>query len=83
LRQHTLVHRIAQRTGRSSRGAGRTLRFPYAGNGYHYEADAVRACVERGDVECAEMPLDDSIAVAETADAIRAALRASSDQEQV
>jgi predicted dehydrogenase len=71
LRQHPLVHRIAQRTGRSSRSLGRRLDYRYAGNGYHYEADEVRACIERGAGESAVMPLSDSIAVASTADMIR------------
>jgi predicted dehydrogenase len=75
LRQHALVHHIAQRTGRSSRSRGRRLGYRYAGNGYHYEADEVRACVERGAGESAVMPLDDSIAVASTADMIRKAVR--------
>ncbi|CAN5175856.1 Gfo/Idh/MocA family oxidoreductase [soil metagenome] len=71
LRQHPLVHFVAQRTGRSSRSRGRQLDAHYAGNGYHYEADEVRACVERGVVESGVMPLDDSIAVAATTDSIR------------
>lgn len=76
LRQNALVHNIAQRTGRSGRGRGAHLVHRYNGNGYHYEADEVRACVERGAVESEVMPLGDSIAVAETADSIRAAIRA-------
>lgn len=74
LRQHGLVHAIAQRLDRSSRGVGRRLDCRYAGNGYHYEADEVRSCVERGATESAVMPLNDSIAVAATADMIRSAL---------
>ena len=69
--QRGVVHRVAQITGLSSRSRGKRLNYYYAGNGYHYEADEVRACVERGAGESAVMPLDDSIAVASTADAIR------------
>jgi len=76
LRQNALVHQIAQRTGRSSRSRGKRLDFRYAGNGYHYEADEVRACVERGAQESAVMPLADSLAMASTSDAIRQAIRA-------
>lgn len=76
LRQNALVHQIAQRTGRSSRSRGKRLDFRYAGNGYHYEADEVRACVERGAKESAVMPLADSLAMAATADSIRQAIRA-------
>jgi predicted dehydrogenase len=71
LRQHGLIHQIAQRLGRSSRSAGAPLDYRYAGNGYHYEADEVRSCVQRGAVESTIMPLDDSIAVAATSEAIR------------
>jgi hypothetical protein len=81
LRQHALVHTIAQRTGRSSRSRGASLDFHYAGNGYHYEADEVRACVQRGALESAEMPLADSIQVAATADMIRSALRKESTEK--
>jgi predicted dehydrogenase len=75
MRQHPLVHQVAQRLDRSSRGRGRRFNHRYAGNGYHYEADEVRACLERGTGESAIMPLDDSIAVAATADMIRDAIR--------
>lgn len=75
LRQHGLTHGIAQRLDLSSRASGRGERYPYSGNGYQYEADEVRACVERGVGESAVMPLDDSIAVADTSDTIRDAIR--------
>ena len=75
LRQNALVHQLAQRLGRSGRSGGRQLAHPYAGNGYHYEADEVRACVERGAAESAIMPLGDSVAVAATTDTVRDAIR--------
>lgn len=75
LRQHALIHNVAQRTGRSSRSRGSSLEYRYAGNGYHYEADEVRACVQRGAGESTVMPLKDSIAVASTAETIRKTLR--------
>jgi predicted dehydrogenase len=76
LKQHGLVHRIAQAMGRSSRGRAKAQAYPYAGNGYHYEAEAVRAAIAEGKVESTVMPLDDSIAVAATLDRIRAAIGA-------
>jgi len=79
LRQHGLVHRVAQLAGLSARSRGKRLNFRYAGNGYHYEADEVRACVERGASESVVMPLDDSIAVASTADRIRETIVKSAD----
>jgi predicted dehydrogenase len=75
LRQNSRIHQVSQWTGRSSRNRGRHARFHYEGNGYHYQADEVRACVERGDVESAIMPLDDSIATVGTADTIRVAIK--------
>jgi predicted dehydrogenase len=82
LRQNALVHHIAQRTGRSSRNRGRHLAYRYAGNGYHYEADEVRACVAHGANESAVIPLSDSIAVASTADVIRHAIRNQATTEE-
>ena len=74
LRQHAAVHAIAQRAGWSSRGRERSHAHPYQGNGYHYEADEVRARVDRGEGESDVMTLDDSVAVAGTIDTIRAAI---------
>ena len=76
LRQNGTVHRIAQRLGRSTRRRGALFNHHYSGNGYHYEADEVRNCVERGQNESTIMPLDDSVAVASTSDTIRCADRA-------
>lgn len=80
LRQSGLVHQVAQRTGRSSRHSGTRHHHRYGGNGYHYEADEVRACVERGDVESAVMPLSDSLAVAATLERVREAVHTSNKE---
>jgi predicted dehydrogenase len=82
LRQHPLVHQVAQRADRSSRRRGTRHAHRYAGSGYHYEADEVRACVERGSTESSVMPLDDSIAVAVMADSIRSSIRQQPDPSQ-
>jgi predicted dehydrogenase len=71
IREHGSVHRIAQLAGLSSRSRSKRLNYCYTGNGYHYEADEVRACIKRGAGESEDMPLDDSIAVATTVDIIR------------
>ena len=71
VRQHALTHSIAQRASRSSRRRAKSYSHRYDGNGYHYEADEVRACIERGAFESTLMPLSDSIATAHTADMIR------------
>ena len=75
LRQHALVHAVAQRANRSGRSPGRAEAHRYVGNGYHYEADEVRACIGRGALESGTMPLGDSIATAATIDLIRDAVR--------
>ena len=71
LRQHALVHRVAQYASKSGRGRGQSLNYHYAGNGYHYEADEVRSCVRKGALESPTMPLRDSIAVASTTERVR------------
>ena len=40
--------------------------------GYEYEATAVMDCLERGETECAVMPLDETLAIMRTIDALRA-----------
>ena len=82
LRQNSLVHLVAQLTNRSSRGAGKRYDYRYAGNGYQYEADEVRACIRRGEIESAVMPLVDSIAVASTIDRIRVDIFAQSNRDK-
>jgi predicted dehydrogenase len=72
LREGGAAQRLAQITGLSSRAGATLRRIPYAGNGYHYQALEVAACIARGATESAIMPLADSIAVADTADRIRA-----------
>lgn len=74
IREHGFTHRLSQIAGVSSRSAGQRVNYAYRGNGFHYEAEEVRACIERGARESAVMPLSDSIAVATTADAIREAI---------
>jgi hypothetical protein len=66
---------IKLRNAQGSRSSGIGFDHRYGGNSYYYEADEVRACVERGVIESRVMPLNDSIAVAETADSIRTTLR--------
>jgi predicted dehydrogenase len=75
LRQHPLIHYVAQRARRSSRSRTSRVNFLYAGTGYHYAADEVSSCVKRGVLESPIMPLNDSIAVASLADTIRKAIR--------
>lgn len=50
-----------------------TLEFPYEGNGYNYEAAEVQRCVAAGRLESEIMPWDETLAIMETMDALRAA----------
>ncbi|MDZ4763090.1 MAG: Gfo/Idh/MocA family oxidoreductase [Chloroflexota bacterium] len=51
----------------------RVYDIPYAGNGYHYEAAEVARCLREGLTESPTMPLDETLAIMETMDTIRAA----------
>jgi predicted dehydrogenase len=61
----TLVYRDA--TGREER-----LPFPFEREGYHYEAAEVGRCLRAGLLESPTMPLDESLALMHTLDALRA-----------
>lgn len=50
-------------------------RLPFPGNGYQFELQEVTHCLQRGVLESATMPLDDSVAVLTIADRLRAAWR--------
>jgi predicted dehydrogenase len=49
-----------------------TRKFPYEGNGYNYEADEVRRCLQAGKLESDVMGLDETLSIMETLDALRA-----------
>jgi predicted dehydrogenase len=63
LRESGLAQSLQQRLHRF-RGGVRAATAPYAGNGYHYEADEVRRCIETGRAESELMPLTESLAMA-------------------
>ncbi len=52
--------------------AAETLRFDNVGNGFNYEAAAVGACIRAGLTESAVMPLDETLAIMQTMDRLRA-----------
>lgn len=56
------------RDGRSDE----TMEFAFAGNGYQFEAAEVRRCLRAGKLESHVMPLDETLAIMRTLDAIRA-----------
>ena len=48
------------------------IEVPYVGNGYNYQAAEVHRCLKEGLTESPNMPLDETISIMETMDAIRA-----------
>jgi predicted dehydrogenase len=78
LRESGPALRLAQWLGTSTQARKtKTTKHLFAGNGYQYQAIEVADCIARGAIESSIMPLADSVAVARSADAIRAAIRTS------
>jgi predicted dehydrogenase len=48
-----------------------TIKRPIEGNGYNYEAAEAMACLRAGKLESDVMPLDETLAIMETLDAVR------------
>jgi len=58
-------------TRRSPGGTEETVELPYLGNGYAHEAMEVMDCLRAGRTESDVMPLDESLSIMKTLDAIR------------
>ncbi len=61
----SLFHRPVQ-------AADIALDLPHSSNGYEYEAAEVMACLRAGRLESAIMPLDETLSIMQTLDAVRA-----------
>jgi predicted dehydrogenase len=75
IKQHPLVNSIANRVRplADALASRRNLRVvPYAGSGYHYQAAEVMRCLRQGLVESPTMPLDQTVAILEVMDRLRA-----------
>jgi dihydrodiol dehydrogenase / D-xylose 1-dehydrogenase (NADP) len=48
------------------------IELPFAANGYNYEAEEVMRCLRAGELESATMPLNETLAIMQTLDRIRA-----------
>jgi predicted dehydrogenase len=70
LREHGLAQKLAQIAGAFGPRRGGSLNL-VGGNGYHYEADEVARCIAQGLTESPVMPLNDSMAIADSLDQIR------------
>ena len=53
------------------RGQSEDFNMPYAGNGYQYEAAEFMNCLRQGRLESALMPLDETLSIMKTLDAVR------------
>ena len=51
---------------------GRAISHPFPGSGYQFEIEEVTQCLQRGETESSIMPLDDTLAIMETMDEMRA-----------
>lgn len=56
----------------SAGGKSEEIRLPYEGNGYQFEAEEVARCIRAGKTESEIMPLDETLAIMGTMDALRA-----------
>jgi dihydrodiol dehydrogenase / D-xylose 1-dehydrogenase (NADP) len=52
-------------------GAQETVELPYLGNGYPHEATEVNHCLAQGKTESEIMPLDETLSIMQTMDALR------------
>jgi len=73
LKQNPLVNRIYPRISQILRAlnGGESVYISFAGNGYQYEIAEVTQCLQRGEVESQVMPLDETLAIMQTMDAMR------------
>lgn len=74
LKESGLIQSIYQRCGYLAspllNRKTKTINLPYSGNGYHYQADAVREAVLSDQLESSVMPLSQSILIMEMMDYI-------------
>ena len=52
-------------------GEEETLRFPFEGEGFRYEAEAVQECLRRGLLECPQAPLSETLRLSEVCTRVR------------
>ncbi len=52
-------------------GEEETLRFPFEGEGFRYEAEAVQECLRKGFLECPKAPLSETLLLSEICTRVR------------
>jgi predicted dehydrogenase len=70
-RLHAVASSSSERARAFADEYAQTLDFPYEGHGYAFEAAHVQRCLENGRLESELLPLDFSLGLAETLDAVR------------
>jgi predicted dehydrogenase len=71
IRLHRFMHRPDRMTFTVSGKPEETIHMPIDGNGYGYEAEEVMVCIRAGKTESNIMPLDESLIIMKTMDALR------------
>jgi predicted dehydrogenase len=71
IRLHRLMHRPERMTITSQGEAEKVIHMPVDGFGYGYEAEEVMQCIRTGKTESAIMPLNETLTIIKTMDALR------------
>ena len=72
IRIHAPFYAATAATRRLSNGEEEEVQLPLSGNGYNYQAAAVMECLRAGELESSVMPLDESLAIMQLLDRLRA-----------
>ncbi len=72
IRVHAPFYAATAATLRHSNGEVEEVRMPLTGNGYNYQAAAVMDCLRAGELQSFVMPLDESLAIMQLLDRLRA-----------
>ncbi len=72
IRIHAPFYAATAATLRLSNGVEEEVQLPLSGNGYNYQAAAVMECLRAGELESSVMPLDESLAIMQLLDRLRA-----------
>jgi len=72
IRIHPLWWKAARFTLATAGREPEPVDLPFAGNGYNYEAAEAMRCLRAGALESPAMPLDETVAIVETLDRVRA-----------
>ena len=72
IRVHAPFYAATAATLRHSNGEAEEVQIPLTGNGYNYQAAAVMDCLRASELQSSVMPLDESLAIMQLLDRLRA-----------